>query len=257
MATKELISTNWASVLPDDRHLKLPLTKEEVLAAASRWGGQRRPAWLSQWSAIETIADDTWRTSADEPELQRRLWVFLVYSIGNFKRQGNTGIFPFPAPWTIAPRQGRAIRKPVLSIPLLNPAIVILRKGTTEHLSHLRGLASAPTGSTLLSALWPGHHAIIDRRDFQAAVALLAHGGSPVVARNEVRSLRAPDWTEYKWFRQLIRLEAKRLSVSAVEIERSLFVAYGLLPLAFVAGDDWETWGERLKARWPQTKPGG
>ena len=150
----------------------------------------------------------------------------------------------------MAPRKGRAVRRAVLSIPILDSRIRISREGTTEHLSHLRGLASAPTGSTLLSALWPGQHAIIDRRDFQAAVALLAHGGSPVVAPKEDRSLRAPDWTEYSWFRRLIRHEAKRLGVSTVEVERSLFVAYGLVPLASVAGDDWETWGKKLKAHW-------
>ena len=129
------------TVMPDDRHLELPLTKDEVLAAASRWGGQRRPAWLSQWSAIKTIADDTWRAWPTSRNF-RRLWVFLVYSIGNFKRQGNTGIFPFASAFDNHSGPSGSQTGTLDSPP--QPSDRDLRKGTTEHLSHLRGLASAP-----------------------------------------------------------------------------------------------------------------
>jgi hypothetical protein len=69
---------------------------------------------------------------------------------------------------------------------------------TTEPLGTNPWLASVPTGSTLLAALWPIDYAIMDIRDFQVAVGLLAHQGAEVIARDETASVYPPGWDEYR-----------------------------------------------------------
>ena len=109
-----------------------------------------------------------------------------------------------------------------------------------------------PTGSTLLSALWPDDNAILDIRDFQVAVALLAHNGATIVGPNETAPLRGPDWNEYRWFRTLVKVEAARLRLpSLMTLERALFVAYDHFPPAKAIGMTWQQWGATLKAAWP------
>lgn len=253
MAQKRHIRTNWAKAdtLPAPDQMTLPITRDEVVAAEGLWGGQHRPAWESQWLTIGTIASDIWSTPVDDPDRLRRLWMLLTYAVGNFKRQGNTVIFPLPSPWRLAPLPEQCEPRDTLSIPVDDMALTLNSGGTTEPLERLtRGLASVPTGSALLTALWPTEHAIMDIRDFQVTVGLLAHQGVEVVARGETSSLLSPDWTEYRWFRLLMKTEAARLELdSPLSLERALFVAYDYRPKQAV-GMAWSQWGNDLLTRW-------
>jgi hypothetical protein len=249
---RRLVRTNWAALKtgPSESEFRLPLTREEVLAAERRWGAANRCAWLSQWSAIETVAGDIWRTSESDTGQLHRLWLLLAYAVGNFKRQGNTAIHPLPAPWNIAPLKGQIRRRDSLVIPANGARLELRKDGTTESLGRVtRGLASVPTGSTILSALWPGDHVIMDSRDFQATVGLLAHRGAPVLPVGSAVRLYAPDWTEYRWFRPVIKAEASRLQLpSVVALERALYVAYDFAP-GNATSMSWDEWGGELKAR--------
>jgi hypothetical protein len=108
-----------------------------------------------------------------------------------------------------------------------------------------------PTGSTLLAALWPDEHAILDIRDFQVTVALLAYNGAPIVPTNGTSSLRPPDWSEYQWFRLLVKAEAARLELPLLTLERALFVAFDYWPSRRAVGMTWPQWGAALKRAWP------
>lgn len=244
--------TNWAALEtgPSESEFRLPLTREEVLAAERRWGGAHRGAWVSQWSAIETVAGDIWRTSESDTDQLHRLWVSLAFAVGNFKRQGNTVIHPLPAPWNVAPLEGEIRRRDSLAIPANGARLELRKDGTTESLRDLtRGLASVPTGSTILSALWPGVHVIMDRRNFKVTVGLLAHRGALILPAGSAASLYAADWTEYRWFRALIKAEASRLQLpSVVTLERALYVAYDFAP-ANASSMSWNKWGGELEAR--------
>jgi hypothetical protein len=138
-----------------------------------------------------------------------------------------------------------------LRIPVADTTLILHSDGTTENLEALtRGLASVPTGSTLLSALWPSEHAIMDIRDYQVVVGLLAHNGAQVVDANEAASLYSPDWGEYRWFRHLMTMEAARLELSSpLLLERALYVAYNYRPQA-ADGMTWSQWGAILKGHW-------
>ena len=46
-----------------------------------------------------------------------------------------------------------------------------------RQFGHKRGFGLVATASTLASALWPNHHVILDRRDYQVAIGLLAVQG--------------------------------------------------------------------------------
>jgi hypothetical protein len=232
-------------------HAQLPITRDEVLYAASRWGKPNPLAWESQWLAIETLANDIWSTKVGDDERLRRLWVTLTFAVGNFKRQGGTVISPLPSPWSLTSLPGRSQPRTTLSVPVNGNILTLTSDGTTADLAGMTsGLSSVPTGSTLLSALWPRENVIMDMRDFQVAVGLLACQGATVVVPNEAASLYPPDWDEYRWFRLLIRNEADRLKLdSPMLLERALYVAYDYRTRR-AHGMPWAQWGAALKGRW-------
>lgn len=195
------------------------------------------------------LARDIWRTAPQDTDRLCRLWVSLTYSVGNFKRQGNTGIFPLPSPWTLAPLPGQAHHAASLTVPINGSSVRLDSTGTSAHLSgSTRGLSSVPTGSALLTALWPEDNAILDIRDFQVAVALLADNGAQIVGAGETASLYAPNWSEYKWFRTLMKVETARLRLpSLMTLERALFVAYDFFPPAKAANMTWQQWGASIR----------
>lgn len=258
---RTIVRTNWAASEPPSEQLALPLSQSQVLAAADRWGinpprnhrrDEKRQELLCQWNAIETIATDIWSTRTDDEKRLRRLWVMLTWAVGNFKRQGGTVISPLPVPWSLAPLGGRFYRRADLSIPVGDGRVLTLTvNGTTAELRGTSGLASVPTGSTLLSALWPDEHAIFDSRDFRAAVGLLAYQGVPIVDPDSTARLSGPDWDEYRWFRRLIKHEAVRLDLPVQALERALYVVSGLKPARSAVGMSWRQLGTALLEQWP------
>jgi hypothetical protein len=253
--TDRKIRTNFARdrALSSPDELQLPLSREQVLSAERRWGGDRRALWESQWHTVETFAGDIWSTPDADVDRLQRIWITLAYAVGNFKRQGNTTIHPLPAPWRLVQLPGSGGRRSSLSIPTDGEAIELHSSGTTAHLGEVsRGLASPPTGSALLAALWPDEHAILDIRDFQVIVGLLANSAAEVVAEGERSNLLPPNWDEYRWFRALIKAETTRLKLpSLLTLERALYVAYGCRPSQEEAREmTWRQWGCALLGKW-------
>lgn len=258
-----IVRTHWAGSEQPSEQLALPLSRSQVLAAADRWGTDlrsnhvrknKRLEWLCQWQAIETIASDIWSTHPKDEERLRRLWVMLTWAVGNFKRQGGMVISPLPVPWSLAPLGGRFSRRDSLSIPVGDgrEPLTLTVDGTTQELRGTSGLASVPTGSTLLSALWPDEHAIFDIRDFRVAVGLLAQQGVHIVDPESTARLPDPNWDEYRWFRQLVKHEAIRLDLpSPQHLERALYVASDLKPARSAVGMSWRQLGTAILEQWP------
>jgi hypothetical protein len=98
---------------------------------------------------------------------------------------------------------------------------------------------------------WPNEQTILDIRDFQVTVALLAHNGAQIVPLNGAASLYAPDWNEYQWFRPFMEVEAARLELPLLTLERALFVAFDYWPSRRAVGMTWPQWGAALRGAWP------
>jgi hypothetical protein len=123
--------------------------------------------------------------------------------------------------------------------------------GTTKELRGTSGLASVPTGSTLLSALRPDEHAIFDIRDFRVAVGL-PQQGVRIVDPESSAPLSGPDWDEYRWFRQLVKHETIRLDLPSPQpLERALYVASDLKPARSAIGMSWRQLGTAILEQWP------
>lgn len=243
------LQTNWIGQTAP-KTARLPLTTTQVKGAAAIWVKKRQR--LCQWAAIQAFAADLWNVPQTDADALRRLWVVLLYAIGNFKRQGNTVISPLQPPWRLAHGSPLAVLpRSDLSIPLTSGGTITLSRdtGIAPLPRGVSGFESVPTGSTLLAALWPTAHVIMDKRDYQSTVALMAHADAGVIAPNSQASLcLPPSWGEYRWFRCLIRSEASRLGVEMFELERALFVAFALCTSA---GMTWAGWGGALLAHWP------
>jgi hypothetical protein len=81
---------------------------------------------------------------------------------------------------------------------------------------------------TLLSALWPGVHVVIDIRDSRAAVDLAAGDGWNVSGMGSHdlprREPAAAYWEFYGWFRPLVAATAAATETESVQVERALHV---------------------------------
>ena len=96
----------------------------------------------------------------------------------------------------------------------------------------MRGLHVA-TATTVLSALWPEDHVIIDIRDLRATIGLNL---AEVVDQGWVdpdsqRAVR-PSWPRYQWLRQKVlsrveELRAAGAEVDPVDVERALYTLDG------------------------------
>ncbi len=124
-----------------------------------------------------------------------------------------------------------------------------------RQFGHKRGFGLVATASTLASALWPNHHVILDRRDYQVAIGLLASKGESIVPPDENRSPREPEWPEYDWFRTVTFATADSLrdrktpGITAVMVQRALWVVQRYVKNE--EGRSWHDYGEALLSRWP------
>lgn len=97
--------------------------------------------------------------------------------------------------------------------------------------SGVHGLAVA-TGSTLLAALWPDHHLIIDRFALAAALVVDEEGwrrltrGAVIVDDFLRNRWVKPEWSDYEWYAGRAR-DRSGIEVSLLEVERALYVLGG------------------------------
>ena len=183
------------------------------------------------WDSTLKAAEAFWAAShqAHSPIEREPIWAWhlLVLSVGNFKRQ---------APITL-PRltqhhdSGGIARSPQVKVPVGEAKTITLKVDdpvTWEALCGAQGGIpgiSVATASTLLSALWPGDHVIIDIRDINAARGLAY---ADAVAHELVKEggLQGDpvSWTAYKWLRPKVLAKAAETVRHPVDVERALFI---------------------------------
>jgi hypothetical protein len=162
-------------------------------------------------------------------------------AVGNFKRSAGH-IFPEglpdPSPGFVAP--------PNFVIPGLPRSIVVRdTPASWRNLTEVSGLG-VPTATTLLSALWPGYHVIIDIRASRAAVGVTAGARWDTTNRDHcalpLRNSKEEYWTFYGWYRPIVVASTSR-RVQPVQVERALYVLDGRTMRRLPSGRDW-TWSD-------------
>lgn len=147
-----------------------------------------------------------WATLVHSPDETPIVWHHLVLAVGNFKRQTPIrGI-----------RIGRSDREATPQRSFTAPGLdLTVSKEDPESWKGLEGAVrglGVPTTSTLLSALWPDFHVVIDRFAFRSAVALRASVGG--ISRQGRKGEVRPDdkkplgdevtWLDYDDYRRWV-----------------------------------------------------
>jgi len=147
-------------------------------------------------------------------------WHHLVMSVGNFKRQGGSiSLLELPSSLEPTGLDGDPLEEcNVLVRSRISGVTSAIRLSaddpmTWRLLDQVDGLAVA-TSTTLLSALWPGRHFVIDVRDLNAAIALdyveaQAMGVNPGSQRNVMTT-----WEWYAWLRDKLFLKTLELKAA-------------------------------------------
>jgi hypothetical protein len=167
------------------------------------------------WQDVEWLASRL--RAADD---QRSAWHHFLLACGNFKRPGGTKIHPW------------ALTSDDWVRPIELPSRIEVPDGRTlsvddprswRLLSEARGIR-IPTATTVLSALWPGRHAIMDARSKNAALGWAILDGvevPPVPAANSHGAVPT-GWNVYVWYREFV-LSKTTGSRDALFIERCLY----------------------------------
>jgi len=228
--------TSWATNPRLANSVHLALTRKQILKLDSRWNESRGGLHLRLWTDIELLAGHFWFVSGQGGPGEAFAWDHLLLAVGNFKR-GRRSIEPIQGGLT-----GVTVGAPqdTLQIPSIDVTVNRLTLVTWQQLEQLTGI-KAPTATTLLSALWPGEHVILDRRDLRAAVALLAFQGHAIAGPHDPATTT---WDEYAWFLRVVRNTATARRVQPVQVERALYVLYGNVD--FRKGETWAAYGNRF-----------
>lgn len=181
------------------------------------------------WPNVLWCAEQFWQAQlSGDAGRRKETWHHLVMAAGNFKRQGGSQIRLLRAvrPGHVWPNESK--RPTSCTVPTLTGDVrvdlgdPVTWRLLTENKRSVRGLG-VPTATTLLSALWPGAHVIIDVRDLTATVGLNL---DEVVGNRWVRQLQDPvrvraSWGWYEWLQP--KVIAKAHNVEPVAVERSLY----------------------------------
>lgn len=216
----------------------LPLTGELVDAwNPTTW------EWDDLSDAMMSLGRHFWAMVDEGPDQTELIWHHLVMAVGNFKRQTPIRGLRLSLPPTDA--QPRASFTP----PNLSFSLADEDPESWQRLERsVRGFG-VPTASTLLSALWPGSHAVIDRFAFRAAVGLRAAAGwtsrDGAISPEDTHPVGDEvTWRDYRDYRRWVFRTADEIGRSAVMVERTL---YRLPRIPDVdGGRTWRRYGEEL-----------
>ena len=153
------------------------------------------------WQDVEWLASRL----ATAPD-QRTAWHHFFLACGNFKRPGGTKIHP----WSLsADDWTRTDEVPSTIVSLDGRALSAEDPASWRWLTEVRGVL-VPTATTILSALWPGRHAIMDVRSKNAAIAwaILDGVSSPPVPPADSRDDVPTNWATYGWYREFLLSKA-------------------------------------------------
>ena len=170
------------------------------------------------WADVQQIAD---RVHTAKGEDRAWAWDHLLLAVANFKTQAT--LFPPTLPGLRTPIR----RKDALKVTLASGPLK-LRAGdpsTWRALSsEMKGLRE-PRATTVLSALWPDRHVIMDWRALSAAVALagarLGWDKSPADPDGTGPAERS--WESYDWYRKTVLKAARQAQRRPVDVERALY----------------------------------
>ena len=178
-------------------------------------------AFTVAWPNVQRSAMQFWDAQRCGDELAKAMtWHHLVMSVGNFKRQGGSiSLLELPSSLEPTGLDGDPLEEcNVLVRSRISGVTSAIRLSaddpmTWRLLDQVDGLAVA-TSTTLLSALWPGRHFVIDVRDLNAAIALdyveaQAMGVNPGSQRNVMTT-----WEWYAWLRDKLFLKTLELKAA-------------------------------------------
>lgn len=217
----------------------LPLAGVQVTRLATSWVSAGH--WRQAWSDIEILAQRFLEGDPDENGMATLAWHHLLLAVGNFKRRGGLIV---PARL----RSPRAVGTCPDEITIPGAAGELARlaceeSATWPRLTETPGLG-VPTATTVLSALWPSRHVIIDTRDTRAALGL---GAGTLWDVEGLDDAEFPDistddryWALYReWFRPTILATAG--SGRPLDVEKALFHLDELTMPGLPGGRQW-TW---------------
>jgi hypothetical protein len=199
-----------------DDMLVLGVPAERIRRLADSWsdGGL--------WDDIVFLALRTWEAGDDDERRMR--WHHLVMAVGNFKRQSGRRLQPAP----IAPTRHRVLAGSWDQIRLPDGLLVACDEPASwaRLEKSLPGAATATT-TTLLAALWPGSHHILDWRVLAAVAGLdAAATGRPslALATPGSRGHLEPTMERYRDIREVLIGLAGEARIPVQSIERALYL---------------------------------
>lgn len=224
---------------PSHVDVPLPLERRQILD----WGGAFGVDGKALWADSARLAARFWAT----PEGHNRqvAWHHLLMAVGNFKRQT-----PIHVGECLVDLPDASSDPPAELVLPGGPRLGRDEAATWKALTDVPGLGVA-TATTLLSALWPGKHVIIDRRAWAAAVGLRASEGftSRRVAPEDGRRLPEITWEDYDEYLPWVRATASKHGVDLRDLERTLYQLPRNVPEA--ESRSWKEYGDLLRARRP------
>lgn len=211
------------------------LTADEVRAV-----GGFDSAFDGLWADVLAVADRVHDTADTE---RAWAWQHLLLAAANFKTHAKL----FPPPLSAAPRVPAQPRADALDVPIADGPLALKAEdpATWRKLSAgLTGL-SVPRTTTVLAALWPDRHVIIDWRALSAAIGLAGgrcgREGLPVEPDSTDRAEMS--WQNYGWYRGAVLDCAAQIHLPPVAVERALYKLGDECP-----GISWAAYGQRIAA---------
>ncbi len=214
------------------------LTTEEVQALQLEQGD------VTLWEDVASVARAFWG-SGSAPMAAHH----LLMTVGNFKRQGGT-IIRLKRPVDHG-QPGESRQDCEIDGSVLRCNDEETWRAFCGAEGGVGGFGVATT-STLLSALWPDTHLIIDRRARDALVGLRGVRLKDWYGR--VRNASSPitdlevTWDDYNWYRRHVHDAVQKVGVEPVALERALFEVDRRRSSSHrkANGVTWQTFGEQL-----------
>jgi hypothetical protein len=206
------------------------------------------------WDDVLYLAAQFLEAQASSPYSDESMiaWHHLLLGVGNFKRPGGRILPGAPlGSYESAPAPD------LFRVPRLGFEVHQNDELTWFYLSEeIKGLGVATT-STLLAAIWPSTHVIMDRRTLSAAVGLITAswgwnalpGGVPILPQS---TQRLPiSWGAFLWYLPTTRATAHEAQshdshLQLRDVERAL---YELDRLASRPGQTWQTYSDDIMSR--------
>ncbi|MGE5292700.1 MAG: hypothetical protein ACM3ML_37020 [Micromonosporaceae bacterium] len=175
---------------------------------------------VALWADVQLLADAVHMSTDAERQLA---WHHLLLAVGNYKAQAPLFAVAFPStpePKTVERKQSLRLRAGGQILEVSGEVPSTWQKLAAD----IRGLGVART-TTILSALWPGQHVMMDWRTLSAALALTGARLGWDQTLVDPASIAPADssWPNYEWYRRSVLDCATRVGKSAVEVERALW----------------------------------